>query len=489
MMLKYSEFTGRIYLEVIAMKKIKAVFCIILSLTAVVSLFSSCGEHGRKIMNDVYSQYDNLADSIEVTDMDGKTASSFSLKGKQEETRYVTVDLLEQKDFNTVVLKESGKNVTLFEIYASNDKDKDYKFLYQSDCIEGGHTCFLGDISYRYLRIFVNQSSGGYNLNGLGVYNIKKENAGELRVNTYLVAENISEDMDASMLECVTDIIVFGTAKFTAQGGICFVDGSGESVDEKYYADKINILKEKTAGKNINLICDIAMPYGNDNADIISMLSEEYVDATVENIRAFVEKYGFDGYDMDYEFPNSKTEWKQYNEFLRRLDKAIPDKIISLAIAPWDLRFDDDVLEIIDRAEVMLYDMFTAHGYHSIFAVTANGVKKAIDGGFDKSKIDLGVPFYSRPTNKLGYWGDYKQFESSLDRFTNLIYFNDFDHSGSPMTAPQYINSVQMIADKTAFAVDAGLGGIMIWHMSCDLPYDNELSLFRAIYETKQAKK
>ena len=56
-------------------------------------------------MNDVYSLYDNLADSIEVTDMDGKTASSFSLKGKQEETRYVTVDLLEQKDFNTVVLK------------------------------------------------------------------------------------------------------------------------------------------------------------------------------------------------------------------------------------------------------------------------------------------------------------------------------------------------------------------------------------------------
>ena len=65
------------------MKKIKAVFCIILSLTAVVSLFSSCGEHGRKIMNDVYSLYDNLADSIEVTDMDGKTASSFSAQSLQ----------------------------------------------------------------------------------------------------------------------------------------------------------------------------------------------------------------------------------------------------------------------------------------------------------------------------------------------------------------------------------------------------------------------
>ena len=89
---------------------------------------------------------------------DGKENASFSLKGKAEENNYVTVDLGKQTDFNTIVLKENGEKVTLFEIYASNDKDKNYKFLYQSDCIEGGHTCFVGDVSYRYLRIFVNQS-------------------------------------------------------------------------------------------------------------------------------------------------------------------------------------------------------------------------------------------------------------------------------------------------------------------------------------------
>ena len=218
------------------------------------------------------------------------------------------------------------------------------------------------------------------------------------------------------------------------------------------------------------------------------MLSEENVDRTIESIKALVEKYDFDGYDMDYEFPNTKKEWKLFNSFLRQLDKAIPDKIISLAIAPWDLQFDDDVIEIIDRAEVMLYDMFTAHGYHSIFPVTVNGINKMLKGGFKAEQLDLGVPFYSRPTNKLGYWGNYNQYEGKLDRYTNLIYFNDFDHSGNPMTAPQYINSVQMISDKTAFAIDAGLGGIMIWHMTCDLPYDNELSLFKAISDTKIAK-
>ena len=56
------------------------------------------------------------------------------------------------------------------------------------------------------------------------------------------------------------------------------------------------------------------------------------------------------------------------------------------------------------------------------------------------------------------------------------------------MTAPQYLNSAQLIADKTSFAIDAGLGGIMIWHMTCDLPYDNEFSLFKSINDTKTAK-
>ena len=100
----------------------------------------------------------------------------------------------------------------------------------------------------------------------------------------------------------------------------------------------------------------------------------------------------------------------------------------------------------------------------------------------------MGLPFYSRPTNRLAFWGSYAQFSDSLDRYTNLIYYNGFDHSGNPMTAPQYINSPQMIADKTAFAIDSGLGGVMVWHLNCDLPYDNELSLFRSISETKQAK-
>lgn len=476
------------------MKKLQRTLALVLASIILCLAFTSCSNTGKSIMKKTYTKSAtesdglNLASSATYITQDGKTKKSFSLKGKHEEVKYITVDFGDSVDFNTVVLGEAGKKVTLFEIYGSNEQDANYQFLYQSDCIEGGHTCFLGDVKYRYLRIFVNQSSGNYNVNSFEAYYLKNKKAKDLRVNAYFVAEDIKEDADFSNLDVLTDVIVFGTAKFDGQGNIKFYDNDSNEVDEQYYADKVNLLKSKIGDRKINIITDIAMPYGDGNPDIKSMMNEQNVDNLVANIVDFVNKYGFDGYDMDYEFPEDKADWKRFNNFLRKLDKAMPDKIISLAIAPWDLRFDDDVIKAIDRVEVMLYDMFTAHGYHSIFSTTVNGVDKAIKGGFSPEQIDLGLPFYSRPTNRLRYWGNYNQFGGKIDRYTNLIYFNDFDHDGNPMTAPQYINSVQMVADKTAFAIDAGLGGMMIWHYSCDLPYDDELSLFKAITDTKIAK-
>lgn len=471
------------------MKKLGRVLCVILSMLLIVTAFTGCNNSGaNKIMDNTYSKEDNLAADATYFDQEGKESKKFKLKGKGEETTYITVDLGEIKSFNTVVLKESTNSVTLFEIYGTNDLEKDYKFLYQSDCIEAGHTCYLGDVQYRYLRIIVNQSSDDYKLTDCAVYNIKNDNAKDLRVTAYFVATDIKEDTDFSKLDGVTDVILFGTIQLDEKGSIKTIDQDGNEADESLYAHKVKLLRKAIGNRDIKVHCDIGLPYGDDNAHIINMLNEDNVDNTIANIKAFIEKYDFDGYGMDYEFPYKSIEWKQLNEFLRKLDKAMPDRLISLAIAPWDLRFDDDVIQIIDRAEVMLYDMFTAHGYHSIFSTTVNGVQKMLNGGFSPQQIDLGVPFYSRPTNRLGYWGSYEQFEDKLDRYTNLIYYNDYDYSGAPMTAPQYINSVQMIADKTAFAIDAGLGGIMVWHLNCDLEYSNELSLFRAINETKEQK-
>ena len=50
-----------------------------------------------------------------------------------------------------------------------------------------------------------------------------------------------------------------------------------------------------------------------------------------------------------------------------------------------------------------------------------------------------------------------------------------------------YYNGRQMIYDKTAYAVDAGLGGIMIWHFGTDSS-DPELSLTNTIAKAIAAR-
>ena len=185
------------------MKKLQRFIALALTVAILGVTLCSCSNVGKSIMDDTYSQYENVASSASFITQEGKTKGSFSLKGKEEEVKYVTVDMGKEVEYNTVVLGESTKTVTLYEIYGSNEQDANYKFLYQSDCIEGGHTCYLGDVNYRYLRIFVNGSSGRYNVNSFSAYNIKKDDAKSLRVNSYIVMEGVSEQTDFSMLEAV----------------------------------------------------------------------------------------------------------------------------------------------------------------------------------------------------------------------------------------------------------------------------------------------
>ena len=60
-----------------------------------------------------------------------------------------------------------------------------------------------------------------------------------------------------------------------------------------------------------------------------------------------------------------------------------------------------------------------------------------------------------------------------------------------PNLAPQAIvadQSGSKIADKTAYAISLGIGGLMIFHMDCDLPMDHPNSLTLAIEKTLEQR-
>lgn len=442
--------------------------------------------HG-KLVDHVYAGELNLADGCQCYDASLKRVKSFSIQNSRSHNSCVTVDLGESRAFNTITLFERGKSVTLFSIYASDSLRDGYELIYQGDTIENGRVCYVGNVRYRYLRIFVVQSSGSFRVCGLGVYNLKNDAAPDFRVTAYAVADSITPDTDFSMLDGVTDLILFGMAHLSERGEIEFFDGNGNRTDAAAYEEKLQLLRNAIGSRDIRIIVDPHLPHGEGNGATHSMMTGHLAE-TVANIRAFVEKYDFAGYDIDYEYPACTDEWVAFNDFLRAVKQAMPERILSVAASPWKIRFDRDVMQMLDRVELMAYDIFDTHGYHSPFPGTANGVERLMSAGFRREQIDVGVPFYSRPVNAIEYWGSYPRYADRVGRYNNLIYDNTFDDAGAPLTAPQYFNSRQMIADKTAFALDAGVGGMMVWHMTYDVPYSHRFSLFRAIQDTLREK-
>lgn len=448
---------------------------------------SSCGGTGKNDFSRLYGEEGNLALGSSYTDINGAPLEAFTLNWNDSYRNHITVDLGDSKRFNTITLTEAGDHVKQFAIYGSNEADKGYVFLYQGDAIGSCRVCYTGERQYRYLRLIISDFSGEYSVTGMSVYLNKNENAADLRVNAYVRMDFVNEETDFSGLAGCTDLILFGMAKLNADGHISFVDGNGEEISEAEYAEKVELVREAIGERDIRIFADLALPYGNDGKDIVSMMRDQ-LSVTAENLRSFIYKYNFDGYDVDYEYPYSDEEWEMYNTYIRTVADAMPDKMISVAAGAWNLHFEEDVIERIDRVELMTYDIFDTFGYHADFAYTADAVFQTIAAGFSPEQIDIGLPFYSRPIDGYAFWGDYKTYAERLGRYNNLMTDNTFDHDGAPLATPQYFNGVQMISDKTAFALDAGVGGVMIWHFTCDMPYDSELSLFRAIQTVKNEK-
>ena len=197
------------------------------------------------------------------------------------------------------------------------------------------------------------------------------------------------------------------------------------------------------------------------------------------SIKSVLEKYNFDGIVFDYEFPLRSKDWKVYDEFILSLRKTLGDDFkIGMSMVSWNLKQSKDARNATDFFEVMSYDLWDDDGYHATIEIAQDDIKRMVKKGYDASRLDLGIPFYARPTTGEAYWYDYKAYydKSSSD---GLYKDDETDLTFS-------FNTYDLVNEKTKWALTNGLGGVMVWHYDCDLPADNDKSLFNAIADAKK---
>lgn len=306
------------------------------------------------------------------------------------------------------------------------------------------------------------------------------ERAKKFRLTAYAVGSNFTDasTIDASHFEDLTDVILFGVAAFNTEG---------EVVLNQNFDLILGNIREAMKNSDANLYLNLLGPgYRTNSADWNEQMKDQskyhnmaFKSGNLQkNIKAVLDEYGFDGVFFDYEYPVTQEDWDVFDEFLISLDGYLGDDYrIGTAISAWLTMQSKKAIAVTDMVEVMAYDIWDKDGTHASQWGAEQVILKMLQNGYKPEQMDMGIPFYARPTNQGAYWYGYNGWYDKLDEKgfcydeeTGLTFsFNDYD----------------TVYTKTQWAIKKGLGGAMVWHYSCDVPKDNPKSLFNAMYKAK----
>lgn len=148
---------------------------------------------------------------------------------------------------------------------------------------------------------------------------------------------------------------------------------------------------------------------------------EKIADQTV----AFAQKYDIDGVDIDWEYPQTASDWKIYDSFIQKLKadlNAVKEgSIVSTALSAGQLGLSKETYDSIDQIQFMAYDDNDTDGYQSSLQQAEDGIKAFVDNGCDLSKINIGIAAYGRPINTTPYWATWRDLKMQITGTASII--------------------------------------------------------------------
>jgi chitinase len=148
--------------------------------------------------------------------------------------------------------------------------------------------------------------------------------------------------------------------------------------------------------------------------DFVGLESSGAVKNLVENLTAFATQYGYDGFDIDWEYPASTGDRRFLVELMALLRAANSNYVLSIDVAPWG-GYGYDLAHLrnsLDYFNIMMFDCagpWTAHGqlnspifwdfnnpapYECQPGGSADGTANIFLAQVPGAQLNLGMPFY-----------------------------------------------------------------------------------------------
>uniref|UniRef100_A0A1B0D7M5 Chitinase n=1 Tax=Phlebotomus papatasi TaxID=29031 RepID=A0A1B0D7M5_PHLPP len=326
----------------------------------------------------------------------------------------------------------------------------------------------------------------------------------------------VPEDIDPEL--CTH--IVYGFAVLNRETLTIQPHDSWADLDNKFY-ERVVAFKKK--GVKVTM----AIGGWNDSAgDKYSrlVLSPSARSRFVQHVREFIEKYGFDGLDLDWEYPvcwqvdcnkGSSNEKEGFVELVRELSREFRPKglLLSSAVSPSKKVVDEGyevaaLSQYFDWIAVMTYDFHgqwdkqTGHvapmyQHPSDYEPTFNAnfsINYWIEKGADRRKIVMGMPMYGQSfslaegnrhtlnsptygggeageaTRARGFLAYYEICSNIRQRNWHVVRDKKGRMGPYAYNRDQWVSfdDVAMIRHKSEYVKAMGLGGAMIWALDLD---------------------
>lgn len=416
---------------------------------------------------------------------------------------YAEIKLDAPAAFNTAIIEETGNQVQYFRLQAFiNDE---WVTVYKSEKIQAMRLCSFDSVTTDRIRLSIDKfrdDDTPAKIRSLKLYNEPIRENKDFEVTVYqrldgdVPTEILAKGEDyvnnyARFYDVYTSVIVFGAVSWDENGDINF----GEKGEENF-AKEVDALKEiisHRSNKNHQvklIITGLADGTGGDHGGVNTYMNKN-MEHIAEQIIALVQKYDFDGVDVDWEYPATAADWKNYDSFMKKLDEGMNvdgrERILSTALSSGNLGLSKETFERIDQIQFMAYDGNDTDGYQSSLDQAQVGIAAFAENGADISKINIGIAAYGRPINNTPYWASWRDLEQA--NYWDSKYYNVPD---SNQIYDGTFCSPALAGDKTAYALFSGCGGVMVFRTACDKTMDDpnsvacgiENALNRYLYNT-----
>ena len=221
------------------------------------------------------------------------------------------------------------------------------------------------------------------------------------------------------------------------------------------------------------------------------------------NLLNLFDEYGYDGIDLDWEFPATSVETNNLTLLVGELrdafDNVNPEYMITMAVGPssWSgQNFQYEIMnENLDWFSMMGYDFhggWTNHAGHNapLYQSPPGDPDGSIHTGVNyllntrnipSEKLNLGVPFYGKKFNASEINGSYSGAVTDIryNEAAGMVAAGYEYYWDGDAYCPYLLNSSHnqlatfddpiSIKSKAEYANERGLGGMMIWALGYDL--------------------